>query len=182
MPYIFIFPNQKIEDYITWLARTENVDVTWVAIDPYSEYEHEYQYVDEGVWDSLSLIVSDTINEELDEGWPQKPFSDWNVTERRQLITVAVECGFLGGSELNYEKIARAFKEGRLPNSSYTEDDAVKIDSTDDIHIYDASATGVGICGVEGRTMSWHEIKRGRITCGNCLMKYDARRKPLFAG
>ena len=36
-------------------------------------------------------------------------------------------------------------------------------------HLYDPNRDGHGVCGAAGPTMSHHEIKRGRITCGPCL-------------
>ena len=43
----------------------------------------------------------------------------------------------------------------------------------DTVHLQDPRATdGNGLCGATGRTMSHHEIKRGRISCGACLIEH----------
>ena len=28
------------------------------------------------------------------------------------------------------------------------------------------------LCGADGKSMSWHEVKRGRITCPECLVRF----------
>ena len=45
------------------------------------------------------------------------------------------------------------------------------------IHLFDPAKSNRGVepdsvCGEPGQTRSWHEIKRGRITCGKCLTLY----------
>ena len=44
---------------------------------------------------------------------------------------------------------------------------------TSAVHLQDyRKADGVALCGENGKTMSHHEIKRGRITCATCLTTY----------
>lgn len=46
------------------------------------------------------------------------------------------------------------------------------------VHIQDyGKADGIGQCGAEGRTMSHHELKRGRITCSKCIAVYQKEAK-----
>ena len=44
---------------------------------------------------------------------------------------------------------------------------------TKTVHLQNhGKAAGVALCGANGKTMSHHEIKRGRITCATCLATY----------
>ena len=48
------------------------------------------------------------------------------------------------------------------------------------IHLQDyTQLDGVGLCGESGRTMSHHEIKRGRISCGECLQRHSEPAAPV---
>ena len=41
------------------------------------------------------------------------------------------------------------------------------------VHLQDyGNPDGTTLCGTNGKTMSHHEIKRGRITCAACLATY----------
>lgn len=44
-------------------------------------------------------------------------------------------------------------------------------------HLADYGAATGSLCGADGRAMSHHEIKRGRITCRECLARYGARER-----
>ena len=49
---------------------------------------------------------------------------------------------------------------------------------TDLTHIQDSrEKDGQGLCGDQGTTMSEHEVKRGRITCGECLEEFGRRKR-----
>ena len=44
---------------------------------------------------------------------------------------------------------------------------------TSAVHLQDyGKPDGTALCGSNGKTMSHHEIKRGRITCAACLTSY----------
>ena len=40
------------------------------------------------------------------------------------------------------------------------------------VHIYTSLNANKTYCNAKGKSMSWHEIKRGRITCADCLIRY----------
>ena len=47
------------------------------------------------------------------------------------------------------------------------------------VHRNDPRVPGfdAALCGNRGRTMSWHEITRGRITCSDCLLVYGEQER-----
>ena len=58
--------------------------------------------------------------------------------------------------------------------------EATTLTATLTIHLQDDRETdGVALCGTtaagDERAMSWHEIKRGRISCVPCLTEYGNR-------
>lgn len=49
-----------------------------------------------------------------------------------------------------------------------------------DVHLFDPStppSANLALCGEVGKTMSAHEVKRGRITCRRCLELYSLEKK-----
>lgn len=39
-------------------------------------------------------------------------------------------------------------------------------------HLYSSRSPTETLCGEPGRAMPWHEIKRYRINCGPCLVRF----------
>ena len=55
------------------------------------------------------------------------------------------------------------------------------------VHLFDPAKSNSGVepdsvCGKLGQTRSWHEIKRGGITCAQCLTLYGERETPHAPG
>ena len=94
MPQIILtFPDRATEDLFLRMAREQGIDARWVAVNPNLEYDHEWQFTDDMIWDSLAPSIAEIINEEFHGGqpvWPRNPFSSWLPFQRRMLIEMAV--------------------------------------------------------------------------------------------
>lgn len=114
--YLITFPDADTEHRLTSLAAEAGSYVRWVATEG-SEYDGEYAYVTEDVWDQVVDSVATALaeSETPPSGWPNPPFECWTTAQRRRLIkTVVEEIGYCGNNGPAPDAIVAAWQRGEL--------------------------------------------------------------------
>ena len=118
--YLIEVPDDK--HYMVRDLIGQGVHVRWVAVQPGSVFDdYDWLFTDESCWPAVIWSVSDIVNEYMHDGekvWPTKPFEEWNIAEKRQLIdTLVKRCSYLGPTGPSHDNIIQMYETGQFPYS-----------------------------------------------------------------
>lgn len=117
MPHAILITFADLDAAARWAAQTElPASAKWVAVSPNSEYDNEYACGDINLFDAAAESVAEVINGQYDADWPAVPFADWPLSSQRELVKIAVDCGYLGPNSAHPPAISDAWNAGRFAN------------------------------------------------------------------
>ena len=121
MPHLFTFPDKTTANVFTTLAQQCDVHTRWIAVDPNPDYDHEWRFTDDLIFESVFNTTFEIINDALADR-PRTKRDECSTQHKSDLIDLPItEWGYLGNNGPEPRDVITELSKARdqIPDETY---------------------------------------------------------------